>query len=173
MLHNFFIENHLLILNSKYWQEVKQKIESVLKICPEWMYPFGSMFWDFWIQFFILQKKTRAKIMLTIFQIQHRKFSNSFRTTWLSSVVFCTLEILVRKIQLDVDVIVFFFLCLCCDSGVPLRSAFMYVLFKYSLRLCWAKYISTINQEDWHPSTHHNYNMFVTVKNISHSVHTR
>jgi hypothetical protein len=38
----------------------------------------------------------------------------------------------VRKIQLDV--IVFFFSRLCCDSA-PLRYAFICVLFKYSLRL--------------------------------------
>jgi hypothetical protein len=38
----------------------------------------------------------------------------------------------VRKIQLNV--IVFFFSRLCCDSA-PLRYAFIYVLFKYSLRL--------------------------------------
>jgi hypothetical protein len=37
-----------------------------------------------------------------------------------------------RKIQLDV--IVFFFSRLCCDSA-PLRYAFIYVLFKYSIRL--------------------------------------
>jgi hypothetical protein len=35
MLPNFFIENNLLIINSKYWLDVEKKIESALKICPE------------------------------------------------------------------------------------------------------------------------------------------
>jgi hypothetical protein len=79
MLPHLFIDNNLLIVNSKYWQEVKIiKIESFLKVCPECMlYSFESIFWEFWIQFFILQKKTKmAKIMFTIFQIQHRQISN-------------------------------------------------------------------------------------------------
>jgi hypothetical protein len=44
------------------------------------------------------------------------------------------LKIVVTKIQLDVDVMVFLFSCLCCESA-PLRSAFVYVIFKYLLRL--------------------------------------
>jgi hypothetical protein len=45
----------------------------------------------------------------------------------------------VIKNQLDIGVIVFFFSRLCCDLA-PLRSAFIYVFFKYSLR--WSKKIA-------------------------------
>jgi hypothetical protein len=79
----------------------------------------------------------------------------------------------VKKNQLDVDVIVFFSR-LCCDSA-PRRAAFIYVLFKYSQRLATLGeiyfYVLQVRKIDI--LVRHYYNMFVTLKKISHSLHSR
>jgi uncharacterized protein (DUF779 family) len=41
---------------------------------------------------------------------------------------------IVRKIQLDIDVIVFFFSRLCCDSASPALGFYLCPVFKHSLR---------------------------------------
>jgi hypothetical protein len=106
--------------------------------------------------------------MLTIFQIQHKKYQTVFGHIDLAQLYSAPW---VKNYNEENS-------ARCrCDSFfsrvyvVTRRSAFIYVLFKYSLRryVRWLKDISTYYIRKIDILVRHYYNMFVTVKNVSHA----
>jgi hypothetical protein len=71
MLPRVFIENSLLMLNSKYWQEVKiKKMEVSLKYVWSACIPLSQCFESFESSFSFYNRKPKYLKKLTIFQIQ-------------------------------------------------------------------------------------------------------